>query len=307
VNYSRFDEAMEQSREDDSLQEMLDQGTSPILASPPVLMQLSPMQCSYMETSIQLSPMQSNGTHSFEQPPFLQPQKTNVHYTSVANQSNIVTNLLDLTGKSKTAGRQGVKRKHVQYDKPSIYQHTVDWDVLEGDIGADEEESEPKETDEASGSPAGAIVEQANTTEGLAEEEWLPGASQGPEIVTVKPAEAPVKAPGGPAGVTGVNPILAKVLRFKTKYFPTPMNIQYLGMFNEKMLISDGQNYQSQLPIHCKQAQHQHNHHHIPGHQVWHQHEGRLNHQNVSGQQQAADQEQAWFSKALGTRPLVNN
>ena len=85
------------------------------------------------------------------------------------------------------------------------------------------------------------------------------------------------------------------------------MNIQYLGMFNEKMLISDGQNYQSQLPIHCKQAQHQHNHHNIPGHQVWHQHEGRLNHQNVSGQQQAADQEQAWFSKALGTRPLVNN
>ena len=64
VNYSRFDEAMEQSREDDSLQEMLDQGTSPILATPlvqesPVLMQLSPMQCSYMEPSIQLSPMQS--------------------------------------------------------------------------------------------------------------------------------------------------------------------------------------------------------------------------------------------------------
>ena len=250
MNYSLFDEAMEQRREDDSLQEMLDQGTSPLLVShtswapmesplvqeSPAFVQLSPMQSSYREPSIQLSPMQSNVTHSCEQPPVLQPHKTNVHYTSAANQSNIVTNLLDLTGKSKTAGRQGVKRKYVQYDKPSIYQHTLDWDVLEGDLGADDKESEPEETDEATGGPAEA-------TAGWAEEEWLPGASKGPKVVTEKPTEAPAEAPGGPAGATGVKPVLAKVLRFKTKSFMTPMNLQYIGMFNEKMLISDSQNY----------------------------------------------------------------
>ena len=84
-------------------------------------------------------------------------------------------------------------------------------------------------------------MEQADTTRVPAEATVQLAAW--PEVVTEKPAEAPAEAPGGRAGPTGVKPVLAKVLRFRTESFPTPMNVHYIGMFNEKIMISDCQNY----------------------------------------------------------------
>ena len=38
----------------------------------------------------------------------------------------------------------------------------------------------------------------------------------------------------------GVKPVFSQVLRFKTKKFPTPMRLQYLGLSNGSCSFSDG-------------------------------------------------------------------
>ena len=56
---------------------------------------------------------------------------------------------------------------------------------------------------------------------------------------------------GGAAGATeptdepagGVKAVLAKVLKFKTKCFPFPLNLQYLGLDGDQVLLSDSTHY----------------------------------------------------------------
>ena len=100
-------------------------------------------------------------------PMLAQPMGPALLYRTIAgNSSKAMDSLLQLEAKSKAAGRRGLKRKHVQYQHPDLYHHTVDWEVLEGEVGAGEVEVEAGVEEED-----GAEVEEAANKERCEAEE----------------------------------------------------------------------------------------------------------------------------------------
>ena len=149
-----FDNTLEQRMEDENLEKILSECSSPPAPAPRTIpMAHSP---ALEESPAAPAPMVHPPATppSPMAPPLLpHPSGLGIHYQTIAsNASNAVGRLLEITARSKAAGRKGLKRKYVPYEKPALYHHTLDWEVLEGEVGAGEVvEEDGAEVEEQSG------------------------------------------------------------------------------------------------------------------------------------------------------------